>query len=991
MEEPVMEKINYQIDMIIRRALLITSNQQESDPRKVYTDVRLYELVLEPIRVLCINDCNQSTLFMLNSNIGSLGRCTTLLDPEARHYVCTDCASDDSSRLCEDCFSNSRHVTHNYVYSVQKNQCICHCGDSEAYVNSPPCSKHVIPSDAMNIPDIFVKRFRYIIRHMFKYVELMCDDDSGLNSYVDNWLLLSDHFRQLNLKDKPSGFVSSSENNGHSTNAHKWCLLIFRREDDDPGYTNMCMNFANPPGNKVELMSDFRSMGYVCVKYRDTIENCKASSVQIEKFIKDRLPGSGMYCRVINVYRLYFMKLTGYMIQLIHDKCMRKSIFCDMMSDMVFKETSLPEKFFFNRILWTDIRLRLASLVFLPTLLSRRAMNLVEFYWQNFHRLYREVLMRNTIKTYLFRLSIQILTPKTQFEYLVEKGFLCMILDFVSDSLRKLGLRKGASITNVFRRMDRRAIDPIYSILDHFHEILYYPGNSIKESGQINTELKKMALRFMHLLADFEDMEPIKLRQTNHEDETIPEEACILTCHLHHIIKSYVTMILKSDNVTHFLLREFVTLFKNQMERITGKLSTQKAIEKIIILPDVENKPFSIFNLSQRVFFDILTECVVKRKLSDEFAKTIFEDEVLLMEISQAAITSLSFDVFIKASRLTEPSKHLGFLASMYHCPLTACYLFMQDFNAIQFLISFISPEHFLKYLLFNVCPSIREKEALSQSLSTIVSRPEFEDTLVLPHVLILIYNVLTEMRLVGNMDDPDAYFIKRQGIHMQARGNITNDAYVRDVFQNYEGLLVPTNPYTKSVQSERISCNIPYTSQTHQKREPDSFSSQNFNPGYPFYYLNTVQETQLDFSTLLNFYKIRVPYFELPDVIELRAEFKGMDAFMFSESFLDFLMDCFIKWYKKPEHWQRDSPDSFLFILLILSFILRVSRERSICDSHRERMYDFFGPHPKLENRSLLDIIRREVPNCRNPLVAAMINRVNSLSHLGMRNSQTN
>ncbi|KII64931.1 hypothetical protein RF11_06144 [Thelohanellus kitauei] len=140
-------------------------------------------------------------------------------------------------------------------------------------------------------------------------------------------------------------------------------------------------------------------------------------------------------------------------------------------------------------------------------------------------------------------------------------------------------------------------------------------------------------------------------------------------------------------------------------------------------------------------------------------------------------------------------------------------------------------------------------------------------------------------------------------------------------------------------------------------------------------------------FQTLMNSYKSRVPNFLLPDVTGFREEFKGLDEFMFSETFLDFIIECFVKWYNNSYFWKKDSPDLFLFILLCMCLILRVSQDRQISESHRERMFDFFGSQPKLKNRSLTDIISNERPNSRNPLVAAMIDRFISLSRFGRRN----
>ncbi|KII61989.1 hypothetical protein RF11_14146 [Thelohanellus kitauei] len=313
----------------------------------------------------------------------------------------------------------------------------------------------------------------------------------------------------------------------------------------------------------------------------------------------------------------------------------------------------------------------------------------------------------------------------------------------------------------------------------------------------------------------------------------------------------------------------------------------------------------------------------------------------------------------------------------------------MQDFNAIQFLISLLSPEHFLNHLLFNTCPSIRNKTSISQPLSQIISQPEFEDTSVLQHILILIYNALTEMRLVGDLGDPDTYFMKRQRIHMQICQYIDRSIYVRRMLEMRRVSLESHNPLSYDIIYNIMLFHIPYTTKTPNYDDLESISPKYFNPGSPYYYLNTSEDTQYALNTVLSCYKTEVPHFELPDVINLRNEFEGLDAFMFSDTFLDFIIECFVKWHKTPDRWQKDSPLLILFILLILCFILRLSKDRTVCESYREIMIDFFGIHRKLQNRSLFDILQRDVSNFPNPLVAAMCKRPLSLSHLGKRNTQ--
>ncbi|KII65162.1 hypothetical protein RF11_07235 [Thelohanellus kitauei] len=991
LKEPTMEEINTRIDIIIRRALLLTSEEPESDPQKIYSEVRLFDLVIPPIITMTYENVDLNTRNLFDSDVGALGRCTRILEPQAKAYVCIDCASDASNSLCEECLKNSSHVKHNYVEVIRKLQWLCHCGNSEAYGNSRPCCEHEVPEKSRNLPAFFVKRIRDVIRHLFRYLELLCSEESDLDGHMENYLLLSENFSELNLKDIRPEMNHSCENKLTDSKAQSACLLIFKPEGEDPNNVYSCVNFANPPGCMANLLSDFDIHGYICVKYRDTTQNCQASLVKIQHFIKCRLHGSRMYCKIVKVHRLFFMKLSTTIIAFIYTWCLSKSILCDHMSEMIFKETSLPEKFFYKRGLWKGIRGFITNKIFLSTLFSRkRSLNLVRFYCQNFERLHNEVLVGSGFKNYFFSLSMQIVMFKRQFKYLVINGILGKILDLISRNLKSLGLGKSESISKVLAKLRVGEMDLIFQTLVHFYEMLQSPAFSIDDSGQVKSELQKTTIRLIQFLFDFDDMEPLTLNEINHYGIG-PNKVLLLIKHLHNIFVPYVFMILKFDDVGNKIIREFVEAFRKEMEKITQKLSRQEAIERLLTHANIEKKPFSILNLSQRLFWDILTECVVRRKLSEELKKTIFEDEALLLWISQAAITSLSLEIKYKCGYLIDRSNFLSSLVSEYHHPIVVHHLFLQDFNAIQFLISFICPEHFLKYLLFNICPSIREKTSIFNSISSILSLTEFDDTLVLQQVFILIYNALSEMRLVGDLVDPDSYFIERQRKHIQGHECRPDNINLRNIMQSDRGSLKSLNPYSNLSKFDTNLLNISSTSVKPPKEKNETIFTKYSNPGSPFYYLNTVEETEYIFKTLVSNYQSRVPSFLLPDVTGLREEFQGLDHFMFSKIFLEFIIECFLKWYKNSDLWKNDSHDLFLLILLCMCLILRVAKDRTISDSHRENMFDFFEAHQKLENRSLFDIIKNERPNSRHPLVASMIDRFISLSHIGQRNPTKN
>ncbi|KII63362.1 E3 ubiquitin-protein ligase UBR1 [Thelohanellus kitauei] len=175
-QDPSMEEINAQIDTIIIRGMLITSERHGSYPRTIYTDDNLLELLNEQIMDMCFEKVDLYTMTLYSSNRGAICTCINIIEYGAKAYMCTDCASDAWNSICEICFMNSTNVKHSYVPAVNNLQCLCNCGNCEAYKNTPPCSKHGIPANSRTLPSIFVKRIRNVIRQLLRYLQLVCDD-----------------------------------------------------------------------------------------------------------------------------------------------------------------------------------------------------------------------------------------------------------------------------------------------------------------------------------------------------------------------------------------------------------------------------------------------------------------------------------------------------------------------------------------------------------------------------------------------------------------------------------------------------------------------------------------------------------------------------------------------------------------------------------------------------------------------------------------------
>eukprot|EP01134_Creolimax_fragrantissima_P005787 CFRG5787T1 len=76
----------------------------------------------------------------LNAPSSTCGRIFRNGDPT---FACRDCANDPTCVLCQNCFQESTHRTHNYVMYTSNGGGCCDCGDQEAWVDGTAhCSKH---------------------------------------------------------------------------------------------------------------------------------------------------------------------------------------------------------------------------------------------------------------------------------------------------------------------------------------------------------------------------------------------------------------------------------------------------------------------------------------------------------------------------------------------------------------------------------------------------------------------------------------------------------------------------------------------------------------------------------------------------------------------------------------------------------------------------------------------------------------------------------
>ena len=84
----------------------------------------------------------EKSLKMLGFNPSSL--CGTLFKSGDTVFRCRDCGTDDNRVLCEKCFTNSHHKTHNFTLTINTRELggFCDCGDSSSFPTNATCQLH---------------------------------------------------------------------------------------------------------------------------------------------------------------------------------------------------------------------------------------------------------------------------------------------------------------------------------------------------------------------------------------------------------------------------------------------------------------------------------------------------------------------------------------------------------------------------------------------------------------------------------------------------------------------------------------------------------------------------------------------------------------------------------------------------------------------------------------------------------------------------------
>ncbi|KII72100.1 hypothetical protein RF11_00512 [Thelohanellus kitauei] len=380
--------------------------------------------------------------------------------------------------------------------------------------------------------------------------------------------------------------------------------------------------------------------------------------------------------------------------------------------------------------------------------------------------------------------------------------------------------------------------------------------------------------------------------------------------------------------------------------------------------------------MSQRLFYDVVSRCSANNILPLTLKRLIFDDIPLMMGCSQAAITAFSFEM-----GCFENVNGKVVFSWRYGQPVPFQHIFIQDFSAIQCMMSLLNHDIFLKYLLFNFFPVLATKATFSHSLADIFSIVPFSND-QLQKFIVFLYNALTERHFVGKLNNPASYFMERRIIHFLAPKERT----LSEMKKFLKSCCMTCETFTnisEALSVNEILNNLSYTPKVANQVDRYSLVLRYYSYVNPFYFLNDSVNTQ-ELHAKLHSLHFRKGYtFQIPPIVELQDHFRYINDFLFSSVFFDLIITAFIRWYISPLVSRSLLDHLLLAAMMCLCFILKLSQDPKINTEYLERKLFWFGRHKLLGNQSFLEVLIAEHHSIQNPITHSAVSYYIELSNL--------
>ncbi|KII66614.1 hypothetical protein RF11_04262 [Thelohanellus kitauei] len=430
---------------------------------------------------------------------------------------------------------------------------------------------------------------------------------------------------------------------------------------------------------------------------------------------------------------------------------------------------------------------------------------------------------------------------------------------------------------------------------------------------------------------------------------------CLISLYgtLSKVFPHLVKWLLFYDDIAAQTLRLFLKGFTRDVERISHTNNGDRITQKIITYGNFRTSKISLFNLSHRVFMDILMGCCVKGTIPRRIRDQVLGDENMLMWIGRPTITALtSINDYI---HITDGKNNINFEQYIVvYLKSNLRYFYLQDLNTLQILISYLDPEILLKYMLLNISVPMRKQADSFQSIPSILRSKEMSAS-NLSKFLQLIYIALTERHFVGVSDNPEYRLLERQIIHSLASGHRTLEAIKSNIFIDNEVFVTPL--YCPSLKNtfDKVILNVSSPIDSRNSENRMSLKTKYFSTINLFYF--TTQRSDV-YQELKHLYRTRMCKFQFLDFVELRESFEGLNDFLYSDAFSDLIVHVVITWYTSYKSNKEVVLENLIVVSMMLCLMFKVPLNENTHSKFHKAVDLIFGIRKYLEGNNVMTIL---------------------------------
>ncbi|KII64785.1 hypothetical protein RF11_03390 [Thelohanellus kitauei] len=962
-----MAQIRGRIDEILINGMLVTSNDARADVTDIYHRCRLKELVTKPLKEFALEGFGSGIRDEFDFGFAANPKFINILDQEEDFYAGIN---HQKTNTCSPCYSHFRcserekdmhkKLTSTYIERT------CEHGIDFTRIPFGGCYTHFDTNRSEKIlPEDFIKKIRPIIQYLCEFiVEIVSLDYSILDNHIEE--MLETYIRKNGSNTKPS-FQQDKEctigDMAVDTNSRKYCLILLDHCIYDIDEFAAC--FSNALGldeRSGDIRTDIYKHGITFVQYLSNVDDCQKGKNLVDESWRIFSDNKSISCRVAKVYNLYFMKIAPHIIDVINMFCYHNSQLRELVLEIIFNRSALVRVFFQNeQLMWTHVRYSILSTIYLSAIHSDPGrIYLADMLLITTSRLYTHLFVDHSNESCVFLYLIEvIITCPFTVVYLIENGFINQIIDFFTCIIKSLCIRTGAGMARLDTKTEtmRRLLSWASRVAALLHSCLRVSLKEKEISSKFRSRVTESSKLFVQFCTNIDNILPNQ-RNTNMKIcKGGYEQLVSLYEVLLQVICSLVKFLIVYKESALLVLRSFLERFVSNIKYLLDETPKNELTQKIALYTDDENLKISFINISHRVFVDIFLDYFAKRALPQDIIDQVLLDENMLMWIARPAISALSSIsdyAFAKQCR-----EHLYFydLISLYTKP-NLDYMIIQDFNIVQILISYLVPEHFLKYMLFNLAPSIRNTIDYSTPISSILYLKEFEDGFILRHLLVIIYNALTERNFIGVEEKSEYQLLERQVIHSLSSGH-------RKITEIKNGILV-----TEILRSKYFNCpalqeklNKILGKVSNAMDTPDSGKDILLKPEWVgtvnmFYFLNYFQDGYKVHDMLEHLYKTDKCEFKLLEFVHSREGFELMYNFLFSDIFSILIMRIIMDWNANFGPDNTVTADNFILVSMSVCFMLKLSLNQCNYPRFQKTIYLIFKVRKDLNDNNMMTVL---------------------------------